>query len=147
MILFVCFLAHLIHSFHMSSYPCSVCSISVCNNQKSIYVDNCLNWTHLKCTKLSNNDLISLTNNNERWFCSTCFSNIFPFNALVDDFDYLTCLYNFSHCNKSNSNLIKNFHQLCLTSKYKPCNADINPDKFYYNKMQNETSSSYYLED
>ena len=97
--------------------------------------------------QLSNNDFISLTNNNEHWFCLTCLSNIFPFNGLVYDFDFLTCLNNFSHCNKPNPNLIKNSHQLCLTSKYKPCNSDIDPDKFYYNKMQHETSSSYYLED
>ena len=131
----------------MSSYPCSVCSISVRNNQKSIYCDNCLHQTHLKCTQLSNNDVISLTNNNEHWFCPTCLTNIFPFNGLVDDFDFLTCLYKFSRCNKPNPNLIKNSHQLCLTSKYKPCNSDIDPDTFYYNQIQNETSSSYYLED
>ena len=74
-------------------------------------------------------------------------SNIFRFNGLVDNFDYLTCLYNFSHCNKHNPNLIKNWHQLCLTSKYKPCNSDIDSDKFYYNQLHNETSSSYYIED
>ena len=129
----------------MSRCPCSVCSISVRNNPKSIYCDNCSNWTHLKCTKLSNNYFIFFTNNNEHWFCSTCLSNIFPFNSLVDYFDFLTCLYSFSHCNKPN--LIKNSHQLCLTSKYKPCNSEIDPDKFYYNQMQNKTSSSYYLED
>ena len=65
----------------------------------------------------------------------------------LDDFDFQTCLYNFSHCNKHNPNLIMNSHQLCITSKYKPCNSDIDPDKFYYNQMQNETSSPYYLED
>ena len=58
----------------------------------------------------------------------------------------ITCHYNISHSNKSNPNLIKNSHQFYLTSKYKPCNSDIDPDTFYYNQMQNETSS-YYLED
>ena len=70
------------------------------------------------------------------------FFNIFHFTTLVDDFDFLTYLYNFSHCNKPNPNLIKNSHQLCLISKYKPCNSDIDPDKFNYNQMQNETSAS-----
>ena len=110
---FVCFFLSLSNSF-FAYVTLSVfsCSISVRNNQKNIYCDNCLNWTHLKCTKLSNNDFISLTNNNEHWFYSTCLSNIFPFNGLVDYFDFLTCFYNFSHCNKPNPNLIKNFHQL-----------------------------------
>ena len=131
----------------MSNYPCSVYSLQFVITRKVYIVTVVSNGLISNALNYLIVTLSPLTNNNEHWFCPSCLSNIFSFNALVNDFDFLTCLYNFSHCNKINLKFIKNSHQLYLTSKYKPCSSDIDPDKFYYNQLQSNASSSYYLDD
>ena len=102
-------------------------------------------WTHLKYTKLTNLDFIILSTDSYQWFCSSCLSNIFSFNTIEDDFEYMSCLYNFSHYNKMNSGLIKNSQQLQLTTQFKPWQSDIDPNKSVYNEFNN-ISCSYYLQ-
>ena len=71
---------------------------------------------------------------------------MFPFNSIQDDVDYLSSLYNFTKCNTLNINLIKNAQQLHLTANIKPCNSNIDADKFFYNQFS-DVGCAYYLDD
>jgi hypothetical protein len=127
-------------------FPCAVCSKNVTKCQKSIYCDSCQLWTHLRCTALNNTDFALLSNNADTWFCPKCLRNLFAFNSIDDDFDFLACLFNLNSSNKINADLIKSSQQLHLTTKYKPCSSDIDPDKYFYNEVS-DIGSSYYMED
>jgi hypothetical protein len=129
-----------------TKYPCSVCSKNVTDNQKGLYCDCCLTWVHLKCTLLSNNDYQILSNDSSNWFCPSCLITLYPFNCIEDEFEFQCNLFNYNNCNKLNANVIKSSQQLQLTSKFKPCSKDIDPDEFLYNHLGNQ-DSNYYLED
>jgi hypothetical protein len=81
----------------------------VTNKHKAIFCDGCTEWIHLKCTALNNEDYIRLSADSSNWYCPVCISNIFPFNCIEDDFEFMCCLFNFSHSNKVNAELIKKF--------------------------------------
>ena len=130
----------------MSNFPSSVCYKGVKNNQNAIFCDICLKWCHLKCTHLSKTDHNALSNTSEPWFCPLCLSGIFPFNSIQDDVEYLFALYNSTHSNMQNTNLIKHAQQIHLTAKIRPCNSNIDPDKYFYNQFT-DTGSAHYLDD
>ena len=83
--------------------PCLGCSKSVRINHKALYCDNCLQWVHLKCTKLTYNDYSNLSSDNNNWFCEICLSKICPFNSIVDEFEFVCCIYNNSYRDKINT--------------------------------------------
>ena len=114
----------------MSKVLCSVCTKTVKNNQHAIFCDVCLTWSYLNYMHLSKADYGVLSNSSDPWFCPPCLSDMFPFNSIQDDVDYLSSLYNFTKCNTLNINLIKNAQQLHLTANIKLCNSNIDADKF-----------------
>jgi hypothetical protein len=124
-----------------SCNSCKICSKIVRKNQKAMYCVGCKTWVHLKCTIFNNDDYKHATD----WFCTFCLSDIFPFNSIVDDLDFLCCLFMFTNSNKINSELIKSSDQLQLNKRFKVCELDIDPDKFFYNSLQ--SGSRYYLEE
>ena len=71
---------------------------------------------------------------------------MFPFNSIQDDIDYLSSLYNFTKCNTLNIKVIKNAQHLHLTANIKPCNSNIDADKFF-NHQFSDVGSAYYLDD
>ena len=92
----------------MSNALYSICTKTVKNNQHVIFCDVCLTWSHLNCTHLSKADYGVLSNISDPWFFPPCLSDMFPFNSIQDDVDYLSSLYNFTKCNTLNINIIKN---------------------------------------
>ena len=130
------------------SFPCISCNKSIKNNHNSIYCISCCKWIHLKCSSISKNEFLSLSNDSSDWFCNRCLECIFPFNNIQDDFEFNCYPFNLSSSNKSNANLIKNSQQLQLTkmSGSKLCNSDIGPDKFFF-KQSGNSGNKYYLED
>ena len=124
---------------------CLECSKSVRINQKALYCDNCLQWVHLKCTKLTSNDYSNLSRDNSNWFCEICLSKIFHFNSIVDEFEFLCCIYNYSYTDKINTEIIKNAKQLELVSNLSICDNDIDLYKYIYGNYRN-LGNTYYLE-
>ena len=51
-------------------HPCISCKKSVRSNQKAIQCDFCDEWTHLKCTTLSNSEYNILSTSDDRFFLS-----------------------------------------------------------------------------
>ena len=128
------------------SFSCISCNKSVRNNQNLIYCNSCCKWIHLKCSSISKNEFLSLSNDSSDWFCNKCLECIFPFNNFQDDFEFYCCLFNLSSSNKLNASLIKNSQQLTKMSSSKLCNSDIDPDKFFFKQFGN-SGNKYYLED
>jgi len=126
---------------------CGICQRLVKDGQRAIMCAVCARWTHLNCTALTDIDFRNLTTSSSKnpWFCTYCLENIFPFNAIVEDFEFMHCLFNYSCNNKMNSDCIKNSEQLELTKKFKCCNNDLDPDKHFYNAIG--VSNLYYLEE
>ena len=89
-------------------HPCAVCKFSVHNNHKAIFCDICHFWTHLKCTPFTTKEYSDFSNSSEPWYCSSCLSNIFPFNHLEDDCDYYFALFDINPNPFFNPDLIKN---------------------------------------
>ena len=63
--------------------------------------------------------------------CLSCLPNIFPFNAIEDEFEFQCCIFNYINSNKLIANLIKNLQQLELVNKLKICNDNIDPAKYF----------------
>ena len=55
---------------------------------------------------------------------------MFPFNNIVDEFDYLCSIYNYVSSSKINMDVIKNAQQLKLVNNLNICDNDIDPDNF-----------------
>ena len=77
-------------------YPCAKCNAECFKNTNCIRCNECLKWSHLKCTKLTKKQF----ENTEAYFCSEkCEMKTLPFNKLdndeIDDIHDLR--YNFRH--------------------------------------------------
>ena len=65
--------------------PCQTCLRGCRKNQNCIECDICLKWFHLKCTNLSLSEFEAYTNNEQPYFCMSCYNDIFPFNTLSQE--------------------------------------------------------------
>ena len=68
------------HQKHIT-FPRRICNKDV-NDNDAIECYICNFWVHIKCSNLNFIDYKYLQGNNDRWFCVTCSSSIFPFNCL-----------------------------------------------------------------
>ena len=100
-------------------YPCAICSNNCRGNQKSIFCDCCLKWTHLICTRLNKADfkLLTAEGKEEKWFCSICLSSKFPYNQIDDVTEFICSLFNLQYCQKLNAEIIISSQQLELMAK------------------------------
>ncbi|XP_063436638.1 uncharacterized protein LOC134718077 [Mytilus trossulus] len=53
-------------------HPCTDCKKSVRSNQKAVQCDFCDNWTHLKCTNISNTQYHILSTSDDTFYCYEC---------------------------------------------------------------------------
>ena len=67
------------------TFPCSICTKTVDDNDNSIYCDKCNRcdklWVHIKCNNLNFLDYQYNRNDDSR-FCLKCNSELFPFGTL-----------------------------------------------------------------
>ena len=73
---------------------CSICFKNVLHRQRAIFCNTCKHWIHLKCTALTQNDYMALSSCADDWYCSRCFSMVFPYNLFDDEEDFLSSLFN-----------------------------------------------------
>ena len=64
------------------TFPCSICTKAVDDNDYSIYCDKCNLWVHIKCNNLNCLDYQYLNENDDPWFCLKCNIELFPFGTL-----------------------------------------------------------------
>jgi hypothetical protein len=65
---------------------CKSCRKSICKNQNSIFCDVGLHWLHLKCSRLTKYNFISLANESDdiTWCCWFCLNEALPFHDCSD---------------------------------------------------------------
>ena len=64
------------------TFPCSICTKIIDDNDSSIYCDKCNLWMHIKCNNLNVLDYQYLNENDDPWFCLKCNTELFPFGTL-----------------------------------------------------------------
>ena len=100
---------------------------------------------HFKCTLFF--QFCSIINEKRSWSCTGCLESIFLFNAIEDEIDFESCIYNYFHCNKFKFQICKKkLNNWTLQIKLRICNSDIDPDKYLYIQF-NSSGNVYYLED
>ena len=70
------------------NYVCPICLKLWKRNQNSIQCDKCLEWIHAhpkKCSLLSKDEFIVISNSEKSWLCANCCANYLPFNNLDDN--------------------------------------------------------------
>lgn len=62
----------------------SVCNICVkkCGKQSVLKCSNCLKWQHIRCSKLSTQQISVIQKSNMLYTCLVCLKNIFPFQQI-----------------------------------------------------------------
>jgi hypothetical protein len=108
---------------------CAVCFKCVRDNQRAIFCDSCNHWVHLKCTNLSCQDYITMSDSTDSWYCQQCVQGIFPFNHFDDDDDFLNCIFIQALCNNPNPMFQQTTAQLKVMNKYTVVDRDIDPDQ------------------
>ena len=72
----------------MSRYYCSVCNKRVSPPAHILKCDCCLNYIHLNCTDLNKDEYCSMLNISSAWSCIVCNEQNFPFNGILDDYEF-----------------------------------------------------------
>ena len=72
---------------------CNICNKRVQRHSYILQCSNCRGKVHLKCLPfVSKTDDIYTKKDVNTWYCTICTKNIFPFNHIDDDEDYLEAL-------------------------------------------------------
>ena len=79
--------------------PCLTCKKRVLASQKSMYCNICNSWQHLKYSQIDCVEYNRISSINEDWYCTSCLSDALPFINIVDDIDYMNCIFSFMMCN------------------------------------------------
>ena len=128
---------------------CLICTKPFLSHSKKVKCCVCLGKYHLNCISLSNENISYIQDNEQTWFCSMCITEIFPFNNIEDEVDFLanidaSTLPRNSMCYLSD----KVFIPFELNDKdHSSLLCDPDPDLHYFNSFnQVKANSNYYTE-
>ena len=134
---------------------CNICKKQVQNHSFQLKCSSCRGKVHLKCLPvIDKHDSIYIHRESNVWFCTVCTQDIFPFNGIDDECEFLETLAEFQQWDS----LIP-FDILVAQNKiFSPfeLNEDLNlplidsdPDIQFYNNQCNDSLylCNYYLED
>ena len=128
----------------MAREICMNCCRRILKNQKVIQCGICKRLSHSKCSAAgiqnNNNDSCS------SFCCLQCVENVFPFNSIIDDTEFLLALYNFFGDFPMFSRFVPNQGQFSILNNTEITNnKNIDPDSNAYNTM--DVASKYFLPD
>ena len=103
---------------------------------------------------MNKDDTVYTNRNNDNWYCTSCTSDLFPYNHISDDEEYMLILsdlwdlpialpYELLH---NENNIFSPFE---LNEDFDNPLSEVDPDLQYYNSQCNTVLNScdYYLED
>jgi hypothetical protein len=126
------------------SESCLVCARRVRDNQRAIFCDICCRWVHLSCTNLNIADYVYLSDDDVDLYCTKCTNELFPFNHIDDDEEFINTLHSFCREFPSFNGFVPSKQQFSILNNMDIINNnDIDPDKNIYNTM--DIASKYYL--
>ena len=115
--------------------------------------DLCRRYVQRNCSLLTRIEYSDLTDNFVSWSCQICNENIFPFNHIIDDTEFMFALYELQ-LNRSQGHT-RNTQSIAFDpfeindNDYDPPLSDIDPDSAFFREHAHylNSSSNYYSED
>ena len=132
--------------------PCTVCNRHVHSHAFQLCCSYCHRNVHLNCLpQVTKSDSLYTNRKSNVWYCIRCVEDIFPFNNIDDDVEFLNAIRNptnpyFFDCDELNSR-IDNVFELGCTDDASPL-SDNDPDNFLddFNGSHLSKNCSYYNE-
>ena len=87
---------------------CPICDRRVLNHSYSLKCCNCIQIYHMKCITLKAEEHNCLSANKDAWICIKCNMDIFPFNSIEEDVEFIQTCKTTPHNELRTSTLIYN---------------------------------------
>ena len=125
---------------------CPICSKKILSHAKKIHCSVCYAVHHIKCISIDPVIIAHLEDRNESWYCSICLIDIFPYNAIADDDEFVSAI-------TSNSTMSLNYLSDKLFMPFElndsehlagSCNEDIDPDIQFFNTFNQNIAKCNY---
>ena len=134
---------------------CNACLKRVLSHSYYLNCDSCNDKVHLNCLNMvKKDDPLYLNREGNTWFCTHCSGNMFPFNHIHDDDEFLMeLLENWNEHTLFPATMLKDqnriFSPFELNDNFNSPLSDADPDIQFYQNQCNSTLNScdYYLED
>ena len=130
---------------------CPVCCKVVNSSSHRLKCDCCFHYVHLNCTYMDRNEYLLCQSETYPWSCIICNENMFPFNHILDDTEFMSALpandLDYINLNSISKLLFVPF-EFNEDPSYIP-GFEYDPDIHFFNQMsQNITfNSNYYSEE
>ena len=137
---------------------CNICLKRVLKHSYHLKCNSCNHYTHINCLpKVKKTDSLYTNKDSEVWFCTLCTKELFPFNSIDEDVEFLEALFELRDYDEPVPlhklfNLVEDkvFNPFELNDDLKNSNfLQCDPDVQFYNSHVNYSlhSCNYYLED
>lgn len=108
---------------------CAVCCRTVKGNKLGLFCIICKNWVHLRCTSLSRVNHHEISSTLNTWYCHLCLKDIFPFNHIEKNLEFLDSVLTSSKSKKPTSLRTMLYRKLNLINTLNALDGNIDPDK------------------
>ena len=129
---------------------CTTCCRRFQSHFRKIMCCVCKNEFHIKCVTLSPEGIQQIEENYTNWFCQTCTTEIFPFNKIEDDLDFLSAMKDMCMSSQQSFSYLseKRFIPFELNDNDHGSGlSDVDPDlNFFSGYNQVGAKCNYYLE-
>ena len=126
-------------------YNCIICNEHLAINSCHLICCCCAKYFHTNCLhNINQPDLLHQQNKQYNWICTVCTANIFPFNNIDDDEEYMKCITE-NVANKRQLLSVLDLQNISLDLFELSSDDDItliplttpDPDKYFYNVNSN----------
>ena len=129
---------------------CPICNRKISIHSKTVKCPVCASYVHIKCITLNFEEQNDIAEKSDLWYCTSCISEIFPFNTIENDTLFLSEINKFSYSERlaEVSDILFQPFELNNNDSYSPL-FDIDPDIHFFNKIDYQIGSNcdYYMED
>ena len=129
---------------------CPVCNRKILIHSKTVKCLVCASKVHIRCITLNFEEQNDIAEKSDLWYCTSCISEIFPFNTIENDTLFLSEINKFSYSERlaEVSDILFQPFELNNNDSYSPL-FDIDPDINFFNKIDYQIGSNcnYYMED
>ena len=135
---------------------CPICNRKILRNSYSVLCQCCQRNVHRNCTSLLQDDFL-FVQNSTTWFCRLCNENVFPFNHIESDNEFIVTLQQFmgstlipgAELQTPDSLIFDPFEINEIEDEIIEFHGEQDPDRNYFNQFSHQLSesSNYYIED
>ena len=135
---------------------CPICNRKILRNSYNVPCQCCQRNVHKNCTSLLQDDFL-FVQNSTTWFCRLCNENVFPFNHIESDNEFIVTLQQFMgsalipgvELQTPDSMIFDPFEINEIEDEIIEFHGEEDPDRNYFNQFSHQLSksSNYYIED